>query len=331
MTILSLALFRRNKKKSRSADPLESESAAEASTRVLSRLERLLMEGPLPAEETPVTARSPGEFASAHPRNDGLAADSSSESESMAFEDLSAVSVMAPPEDVEAEPPSAPAPPDNDTTSALVSLGLEPETSQVSVEARLMAALDDARAEREARRLAKQESDHAQHQVGRVEAQLAEAIGKFQNEAVLRRAAEIELERAQEEGSRRVMDMEARLDGLLADLSKATQTTTTATVKMRARSARATTAPKSAAAARKTRAVTKAVAAPKLKTAKTSVAGTARTSTAAGTPRKNRAATKTAAARESKTVHARASKKAKTPAGRPARSTAKKAPTARRR
>ena len=138
----------------------------------------------------------------------------------------------------------------------------------------------------DARRLAEQERDRVQHesrhQLDRVKAQLAEAVGKAQSEAVSRRAAEIELERVQQEGSRRVAEMKSRLDRLMADLSKATQETTTTTVKRAPRSRKSKTAPKPAAAAKKTRSATKTVAR-KPKTAKRSV-GPRTTATATKTP-----------------------------------------------
>ena len=198
MTILNLTFLRRHREKD-SVDRLDLEPGREASTRVLSRLERLLAKESSSSEERPVPSGSPGDVVLAQPRNDEV-------------EDVSAVSVMAPPEEVEVEPPSALALAD-DTVAALASLGLEPGTSQEDVEVSLIAALDDACAEGEARRLAEHERDHVRHQsrnrLDRLENELADAVGKVQTEAALRRSVEIELERVREEARRLAENVQA--------------------------------------------------------------------------------------------------------------------------
>ena len=166
MTILNLTFLRRHREKD-SVDRLDLEPGREASTRVLSRLERLLAKESSSSEERPVPSGSPGDVVLAQPRNDEV-------------EDVSAVSVMAPPEEVEVS---------------------------------LIAALDDACAEGEARRLAEHERDHVRHQsrnrLDRLENELADAVGKVQTEAALRRSVEIELERVREEARRLAENVQA--------------------------------------------------------------------------------------------------------------------------
>ena len=282
MTILSLTFFRRHREQD-SADRLDRESSAEA-TKVLRRLEGMLVESPT-TNEMPVPTGSPVDLGSAPPSNDEPA-DASLMPESTAARDSSVVFVMAPPEGDEVQPETS-----------------DPETSEEDVEVRLMAALDNARSEREARRLAEQERDRLQHesrrQLDRLEAELGDAVERGQTEVVLRRSAEIELERVQEESSQRVAEMEARLEGLAADLSKATRktkatvsttaaaaevTTTTIKVKGATTARKPRTARKPAAAARKKRSATKTAPAHKPKTVKTATVGTKRKSIAGKVP-----------------------------------------------
>lgn len=199
MTILNLTFLRRHDEKDPEDRP-DLEPGQETATRVLSRLERLLAKDTSPGEEWSVTTGSPSDATATHPK-DGVE-DVSLGSEAMALEDVSAMSVVAPPEAVELEPRSAVALAD-DTVAAL---GLEPETSQEDVEVRLLAALDDARAEGEARRLAEQVSERVRlenrYRLDRLENELADAVGKVQTEAALRRSVEIELERVQVDARR---------------------------------------------------------------------------------------------------------------------------------
>ena len=203
MTILNLTFLRSHEEKD-SEDRPDLEPGHEASSRVLSRLERLLAKESSAREESPATTGRPGDLVSAHARNDEVE-DVSLVSESMASEDVSAVSVMAPPEEVGIEPLSALALTD-DTMAALASLGLAPETSQENVEVRLIAALSDACADGEAPRLAEQARGGVRHEssyrLERLENELADAVGKVQTEAALRRSVELELERVQGEARR---------------------------------------------------------------------------------------------------------------------------------
>ena len=299
MTILSLTFFRRQQEKSL-ADRPEPESPPEDSTGALGRLERMLSPES-PPDETPVPTGSPADLGSAHQKPDETA-EASLMPEPTAARDGSVVSVMAPPEEDEAEPQSTPVPTDNDAVATRAGLHIEPEasepeTSEEDVEVRLMAALDDARSAREARRLAEQEHDRIQQESAnrrdRLEATLGDAIERAQTEVVLRRAAEIELERVQEESSRRVAEMQTRMEGLVADLSKATRDTA-ATVSATAADAGATTtkvktrgttkaskpraARKPAGAARKKQSVTKTAPVLEPKTVKTAIAGAKRES-----------------------------------------------------
>ena len=206
MSILSLTFFRRHQKQG-PLERLKSDSLAEDSSGVVGRLERMLVRELPPSEATPVTTGKPAAPVSAHPRDDKLAG-ASLRSEAMALEDVSVVSVIAPPEvmaseeaQVEALSPQAPI--NNDTVLELPNLGLEPQTSPENIEVRLMAALDDAHTEREARRLAEQERDHvrheSRHQLDRLESELADAVEKVRAQAVSRREVETELERVKEE------------------------------------------------------------------------------------------------------------------------------------
>ena len=168
------------------------------------------------------------------------------------------------------------------------------------------------RVQGEARCLAEQARDRVQlesrHQLASLEAELAAAVEKVQTEAVLLRAADVELERAQEESTRRVAEVEVRLDRLMADVSMATRETTTTTEVKRTTSARKPRkARKPAAVDRKTRSDTKAVPARKAKTVKTSAAGTKRKAIAEvkrmkSASKKTRSATLTVPARRSKTL-----------------------------
>ena len=140
-------------------------------------------------------------------------------------------------------------------------------------------------------------------QLDRLEHELADAVRKIQTEAVLRRAAEIELERVQGESSRRVAEMAARLEGLTAELSQATRKTPTvrpaasaagatiAKVKRTTKGSKPRKARKPVGAAPKTRSRTKTAAAPKSKARQTSASRTKRTSTEKGVPSAHRAAT----------------------------------------
>ena len=166
MSILSLTFFRRHQKQG-PLERLESEPPGEDCSGVVGRLERMLVTDLPPNEATPLTAGNPSDPLSAHPRDDELAG-ASLGSEAKALEDVSVVSVMAPPEvmapdEVQVEAPSPQAPTNNDPVLALPSPGFEPETSPGDIEVRLMAGLDDAHTEREARRLAEQERDHVRH------------------------------------------------------------------------------------------------------------------------------------------------------------------------
>ena len=202
MTILNLTFLRRHNEKD-SEDRPDLEPGQEAVTRVLSRLERLLAKDTSPSEEWSVTTGSPSDAVATYPK-DGVE-DVSLESEAMASEGVSAMSVVAPPEAAEVGPLSAVALAD-DPVAALAGLGLESETSQEDVEVRLLAELDDARAEGEARRLAEQARDRvrleSRYRLDRLENELADAVGKVQTEAALRRSVEIELERVQVEARR---------------------------------------------------------------------------------------------------------------------------------
>ena len=105
--------------------------------------------------------------------------------------------------EVQVEALSPQTPINNDTVLELPNLGLEPQTSPENIEVRLMAALDDAHTEREARRLAEQERDHvrheSRHQLDRLKSELADAVEKVRAQAVSRREVETELERVKEE------------------------------------------------------------------------------------------------------------------------------------